>query len=139
MKETRPTRDTIKTPEQAAQMMRSSSLLIIVDTQRKSSLLSAELLEKAGKAVVIDHHRRAVDSIQNPTLNYLEAGSSSACEMVTEVIQYFDDGLKPTTFECGALLAGDHYGYKHFSFNTGARTFEAARLFKARTARTTPP
>ena len=63
MKENKAYRDTIKTPEQAAQMMRSSSLLIIVDTQRKSSLLSAELLEKAGKAVVIDHHRRAVDSI----------------------------------------------------------------------------
>ena len=126
MKENKAYRDTIKTPEQAAQMMRSSSLLIIVDTQRKSSLLSAELLEKAGKAVVIDHHRRAVDSIQNPTLNYLEAGSSSACEMVTEVIQYFDDGLKPTTFESGALLAGITMDTKHFSFNTGARTFEAA-------------
>ena len=91
---------------------------------------SAELLEKAGKAVVIDHHRRAVDSIQNPTLNYLEAGSSSACEMVTEVIQYFDDGLKPTTFECGALLAGITMDTKHFSFNTGARTFEAASYLR---------
>lgn len=130
MKENKAYRDTIKTPEQAAQMMRSSSLLIIVDTQRKSSLLSAELLEKAGKAVVIDHHRRAVDSIQNPTLNYLEAGSSSACEMVTEVIQYFDDGLKPTTFECGALLAGITMDTKHFSFNTGARTFEAASYLR---------
>ena len=130
MKENKAYRDTIKTPEQAAQMMRSSSLLIIVDTQRKSSLLSAELLEKAGKAVVIDHHRRAVDSIQNPTLNYLEAGSSSACEMVTEVIQYFDDGLKPTTFESGALLAGITMDTKHFSFNTGARTFEAASYLR---------
>jgi tRNA nucleotidyltransferase (CCA-adding enzyme) len=89
-----------------------------------------QLLEKAGKAVVIDHHRRAVDSIQNPTLNYLEAGSSSACEMVTEVIQYFDDGLKPTTFECGALLAGITMDTKHFSFNTGARTFEAASYLR---------
>ena len=97
MKENKAYRDTIKTPEQAAQMMRSSSLLIIVDTQRKSSLLSAELLEKAGKAVVI---------------------------------QYFDDGLKPTTFECGALLAGITMDTKHFSFNTGARTFEAASYLR---------
>ena len=80
--------------------------------------------------MVIDHHRRAVDSIQNPTLNYLEAGSSSACEMVTEVIQYFDDGLKPTTFESGALLAGITMDTKHFSFNTGARTFEAASYLR---------
>ena len=93
-------------------------------------LKAPELLEKAGKAVVIDHHRRAVDSIQNPTLNYLEAGSSSACEMVTEGIQYFDDGLKPTTFESGALLAGITMDTKHFSFNTGARTFEAASYLR---------
>ena len=50
--------------------------------------------------------------------------------MVTEVIQYFDDGLKPTTFECGALLAGITMDTKHFSFNTGARTFEAASYLR---------
>ncbi len=130
MRENKAYRETIKTPEQAGQMMHSSSLLIVVDTQRKSSLLNAELFDRASKVVVIDHHRRAADSIQNPTLNYLEPGSSSACEMVTEVIQYFEDGLKPTSFEAGALLAGITMDTKHFSFNTGARTFEAASYLR---------
>ena len=50
--------------------------------------------------------------------------------MVTEVLQYFDDNLRPTTFECGALLAGITMDTKHFAFNTGARTFEAASYLR---------
>lgn len=118
--------DSIRTPEQAMQMLRPSSVLIVVDTQRESSVMDAELYERASRTVVIDHHRRSVDSLQNPTLNHLEAGASSTCEMVTEVLQYFDDHLRPTAFECSALLAGITMDTKRFAFNTGARTFEAA-------------
>ncbi|MBQ4610343.1 MAG: DHH family phosphoesterase [Clostridia bacterium] len=123
-------RDCFRTPEQAWAMLRPSSVLMVVDTQRVTSMLAPSLLDKASKVVVIDHHRRAVDSIQNPTLNFLEAGSSSTCEMMTEVIQYFDDAIRPTTFECGALLAGITMDTKHFSSNTGARTFEAASYLR---------
>lgn len=118
--------DSIRTPEAAMQMLRPSSVLIVVDTQRESSVMDAELYERASRTVVIDHHRRSVDSLQNPTLNHLEAGASSTCEMVTEVLQYFDDHLRPTAFECSALLAGITMDTKRFAFNTGARTFEAA-------------
>ena len=130
MKENSLYRDCFRTPEQAASMLRPSSILMVVDTQRVSSMLAPHLLEKAGKVVVVDHHRRAVDSIQNPTLNFLEAGSSSTCEMMTEVLQYFDDAIRPTAFECGALLAGITMDTKHFSSNTGARTFEAASYLR---------
>ncbi|MGN0791823.1 MAG: DHH family phosphoesterase [Christensenellales bacterium] len=123
-------RDCFRTPDQAAAMMRPSSILMVVDTQRVSSMLAPSLLDMASKVVVVDHHRRAVDSIQNPTLNFLEAGSSSTCEMMTEVIQYFDDSIRPTSFECGALLAGITMDTKHFSSNTGARTFEAASYLR---------
>lgn len=118
--------DAFRTPEQALSMMRSGSVLIIVDTQRRSTLIAPELLENASKVVLIDHHRRSVDSIENTTLNFLEAGASSASEMVTEVVQYFGDNLRPTAFECSALLAGMTVDTKHFAFNTGSRTFEAA-------------
>ena len=130
MKENSLYRDCFRTPEQAASMLRPSSILMVVETQRVSSMLAPQLLEKAGKVVVVDHHRRAVDSIQNPTLNFLEAGSSSTCEMMTEVLQYFDDAIRPTAFECGALLAGITMDTKHFSSNTGARTFEAASYLR---------
>lgn len=92
--------------------------------------MSSELLKRAGKTVVIDHHRRAVDSIADATLNYLEAGASSACEMVTEIMQYFDENLRPTAFECGTLLAGITVDTKRFAFNTGSRTFDAASYLR---------
>ena len=130
MRRTEAYNDIFRTPEQALAMMRPSAVLIIVDTQRRSTLISPELLESASKFVVIDHHRRSVDSIENTTLNFLEAGASSACEMVTEVLQYFDDNLRPTAFECGAMLAGITVDTKHFAFNTGSRTFEAASYLR---------
>ncbi len=122
--------NTIKTPEQAAQLLRPASVLIVVDTQRRSSILAPALFDTAVKTVVIDHHRRPVDFLQGATLTHLEAGASSACEMVTEVLQYFDENLRLTTFEAGALLAGITMDTKHFAFNTGARTFEAASYLR---------
>lgn len=123
-------RDAIKTPEQALQMLRANSIVVVVDTQRESTVLSMELYEQASKKVIIDHHRRPVDALSGSTLNYFEAGASSACEMVTEVLQYFGDNIRPTPLECGALLAGITLDTKKFTFNTGARTFEAASYLR---------
>lgn len=122
--------DSVIPVEQALQLIRPSSVVVVVDTQRESSVQSIKLYESATKTVVIDHHRRPVDALANPTLNYLEAGASSTCEMVTEVLQYFDDDLRPTAFECSALLAGMTMDTKSFSINTGARTFEAAGFLR---------
>ena len=122
--------DSVISEETALQLIKPSSVVIVVDTQRQGSVLSQKLYETAAKTVIIDHHRRPVDALVSPTLNYLEAGASSTCEMVTEVIQYFDDDLKPTAFECSALLAGMTMDTKSFSINTGARTFDAAGFLR---------
>ncbi|OQB24960.1 MAG: Bifunctional oligoribonuclease and PAP phosphatase NrnA [Firmicutes bacterium ADurb.Bin182] len=113
-------------PDAVKQSIRYDSILVILDTQRVSSVIEPELAKMAGKIVVIDHHRRSLDSVENVTLNYLEAGASSACEIMTEVLQYFDESIKPTEFEAGVLLAGITIDTKNFAFNTGSRTFEAA-------------
>lgn len=123
-------RDSIKTPDQAMQMLRSQSAVIVVDTQRASSLEAVELFEKARKTVIIDHHRKPVDALSTSTLSCLEVGASSACEMVTEVLQYFGEKIRPSSFESSALLAGITLDTKKFSFNTGARTFEAASFLR---------
>ena len=122
--------DTVVSAEHAVGTIRSTSVLIIVDTQRESSMIAPELIKRAGKVVVIDHHRKSVDSLEGITLSHLEAGASSACEMVTEILQYFEDVGKPAAFECSALLAGIAVDTKHFVFNTGARTFEAASYLR---------
>ena len=114
------------TPDQAERLMRPTSVLVVVDTQRPSTTVAPKLLEMASRIVVIDHHRRSADHIENPTLHYLEARASSASELVTETVQYFDDNMRPPAFVCGALLAGITVDTKHFAFNVGSRTFEAA-------------
>ena len=114
------------TPEHAERIMRPTSVLVVVDTQRLGSLVAPKLLELAGRVVVIDHHRRGADHIDNPTLHFLEARASSTSELVTELLQYFDANLRPPALVCGTLLAGITIDTKHFAFNVGSRTFEAA-------------
>lgn len=113
-------------PEQAERIMRPSSVLVVVDTQRVGALVAPTLIEKASRVVVIDHHRRGADHIDNLTLHFLEARASSTSELVTEMLQYFDPNLRPPAFVCGTLLAGITIDTKHFAFNVGSRTFDAA-------------
>lgn len=116
----------IISPEQAEHMMRPTSVLVIVDTQRPVTTTAPQLIDLASRVVLIDHHRRSADYIENTTLHYLESRASSASELITEVLQYFDDDMRPPSFVCGALLAGITVDTKHFAFNVGSRTFEAA-------------
>jgi c-di-AMP phosphodiesterase-like protein len=116
----------LTTPEHAERIMRPTSVLVVVDTQRVGSLVAPKLLELAGRVVVIDHHRRGADHIENPTLHFLEARASSTSELVTELLQYFDANIRPPALVCGTLLAGITIDTKHFAFNVGSRTFEAA-------------
>jgi c-di-AMP phosphodiesterase-like protein len=113
-------------PEQAERIMHPSSVLVVVDTQRVGSVIAPKLLDLASRVVVIDHHRRGADHIDNPTLHFLEARASSTSELVTEMLQYFDGSMRPPAFVCGTLLAGITIDTKHFAFNVGSRTFEAA-------------
>lgn len=120
----------VVTEEQAKEMFRDNSVLVVVDTQRSNIVEAPSLLDLAEHLVIIDHHRRSADSIENPTLHYLESRSSSTCEMVTEVLQYFAEGVRPNAFVCSTLLAGISLDTKQFAFNVGSRTFEAAGFLR---------
>ena len=114
------------TGPQALEMVRPNSVVVVVDTQRPMITDCPALLDRVEKLVLIDHHRRSADYIENPTLHYLESRASSASEMVTEIIQYYDESVRPDSFVCSALLAGIELDTKQFVFNVGSRTFEAA-------------
>ncbi len=115
------------TPEEAKTIADKDTLLIVVDTHRPSLLDAPELLSMTDKIVVIDHHRKAEDSIDNATLTYMETYASSTSELVAEILQYMGDGKKTIEkTEAEALLAGIIVDTKSFSIKTGARTFEAA-------------
>ena len=106
------------------------TLLIVVDTHKKSYVEVPELLNKTNKIVVIDHHRRGPDYIDNATLMFHEVYASSAAELVTELLQYTKEETILTTFEAESLYAGIMVDTKNFTFKTGVRTFEAAAYLR---------
>ena len=118
------------TTEEALDLVGSNSLMVVVDNHKPSFTEAPILLEKIQKVVLIDHHRRGAEFIENPVLVYLEPYASSTCELVTEVLSYMGDKINITKFEAEALLAGITVDTKNFSFQTGVRTFEAASTLK---------
>ncbi len=123
-------RGIIITAKRAVEEFNENDLLIIVDTMRKNLVDSSELLEKAHKYIVIDHHRQSVDAIEGSLLFYHEPNASSACEMVTELIQYTPNIDHISKSGAEALLAGIYLDTKSFTIRAGARTFEAAGFLK---------
>lgn len=118
------------TPEQALQIMNSRSLAVVVDTHRAVMTPEPRLLQLTARKVVVDHHRRSEDYIQDATLVYMEPYASSTCELVTELLQYFDERITMGVLDATALLAGIVVDTKSFSLRTGARTFEAASFLR---------
>ncbi len=114
----------------ALALMTSNTLLIVVDTHRISFVEYPELLYKTEQIVVIDHHRRGAEFIENSVLLYHEPYASSTCEMVTEILQYLDEKIKLSPAEAEALYAGITVDTKSFSVKTGVRTFEAASYLR---------
>lgn len=106
------------------------TLLIIVDTHKKDYVEVPELLEETQKIVVIDHHRRSTNYIENATLTFQEVYASSAAELVTEIIEYAETDIELSEFEAEALYAGIMMDTKAFTFKTGVRTFEAAAYLR---------
>lgn len=123
-------------PETAMGMVTDKSLLIIVDTHKPSLVIDERLIGKADKIVVIDHHRRGEEFINNTVLVYMEPYASSTAELVTELIEYQPKHKKLTMLESTALLAGIVVDTKSFTLRTGARTFEAASYLRTNGADT---
>lgn len=106
------------------------TLLVVVDTHRPRYTEFPELLSHVNQVVVLDHHRRGADYIQEAALTYQETYASSTCELVTEILQYVDEKLKLKPVEAEALYAGIVVDTKNFTFKTGVRTFEAASYLR---------
>ncbi len=115
---------------EAGMRMGPSSMLIIVDTQIASFTVAPSLIDIPDTVVVIDHHLRGTTNIEETALYYHEPYASSACELVTEILQYFGEDVRPLPIDLDALLCGITIDTKGFSFNTGVRTFEAASYLR---------
>lgn len=117
--------------DQAIDMaQKSKSLIIMLDNHKIYMAEEPRLFNMVDKVVVIDHHRRGNDGIENAVLSYIESYASSTSELVTEILEYMDPDMNITTFEAEAMMAGIVVDTKNFTFQTGVRTFEAASILR---------
>lgn len=123
-------KDVFITKDIALSKIDSNALLIVVDTHKKTYVEEPELLNKTSKIVVIDHHRRSADFIEQSILTFQEVYASSASELVTEILQYTQHDIELSTIEAESLYAGIMMDTKNFTFKTGVRTFEAAAYLR---------
>lgn len=121
-------------PDEAEAFISSRSLVVVVDTHRPTMVADSRILNKTDYVVVIDHHRRGEDFIENPTLVYMEPYASSTSELVTELLEYQPKRAKLKTLEATALLAGIIVDTKSFALRTGSRTFDAASYLRSKGA-----
>lgn len=116
-------------PEEARELVNRKTLLIITDTHNPQMLEDPELYRSVSSVVVIDHHRKMVDHIDNAVIFYHEPYASSASEMVAEMVQYMG-GERLSRLEAEALLAGIMLDTRSFVMKAGVRTFEAAAYLR---------
>ena len=116
----------IMSSKTAISMADKDGLVIILDVHRPMLVACTELLDICEKKVVIDHHRKMEDFIENPTLQYMESYASSASELVSEILQYMTSKKVLQKLEAEMLLGGIMIDTNNFAVKSGVRTFEAA-------------
>lgn len=122
--------DMIISNAQALEMVGSNAVLVVVDVNKPSITECPELLKRCKSVVVLDHHRQGAEIIENATLSYVEAYASSACEMVSEILQYISDNLRLRPEEADCMYSGIMIDTSNFMTKTGVRTFEAAAFLR---------
>ena len=116
--------------QQAIELAGVGTVLVVVDVNKPSITECPELLKLCKSIVVLDHHRQGTEVIENATLSYIEAYASSACEMVSEILQYIGESIKVTSDEADCMYSGIMIDTNNFMSKTGVRTFEAAAFLR---------
>ncbi|MGV3245066.1 DHH family phosphoesterase [Staphylococcus sp. 11261D007BR] len=124
------------TSDDAWNMMTSKTTLVVVDTHKPEMVIDENILNKANRKVVIDHHRRGESFISSPLLVYMEPYASSTAELVTELLEYQPTEQRLTRLESTVMYAGIIVDTRNFTLRTGSRTFDAASYLRAHGADT---
>ena len=122
--------DMIVNSMQALELPTNNAVLVVVDVNKPSLTECPDLLKMCKSIVVLDHHRQGTETIENATLSYVEAYASSTCEMVSEILQYINDGVKVRSDEADCMYSGIMIDTNNFMSKTGVRTFEAAAYLR---------
>ena len=111
-----------------------STLLVVVDHNTSKISDEPRLFNNEMDIVVFDHHRVSQNSIHDAVLSYIDAGASSTCELVAETMTYFDDRLKIRSLEADTMFAGIMIDTMYFTYQTSAKTFDAASFLRKKGA-----
>ena len=122
--------DSVISAQRAQELLDANSAVVVVDVNRPGITECPELLRSCKSLVVLDHHRQGQDTIENATLSYVEPNASSACEMVAEILQYINNGVKFKSVVADCLYSGIVMDTQSFTSKTGVRTFEAAAFLR---------
>jgi len=122
--------DMIINNQQAIDIAGNNTVIVVVDVNKPSITECPELLKFCKTIVVLDHHRAGTEVIENATLYYVEPYASSACEMVSEILQYIGENVKIHNEEADSLYSGMVVDTNNFMNKTGVRTFEAAAFLR---------
>ena len=122
--------DMIVGNQQAIELAGNNTVLVVVDVNKPSITECPELLRYCKSVVVLDHHRQGTETIENATLSYVEPYASSACEMVSEILQYIHDNIRMRPEEADCMYSGIMIDTNNFVSKTGVRTFEAAAFLR---------
>ena len=114
----------------ALDLVGPDTLLVLVDLNTPQRAQFADVASKITTIAMIDHHRKIDAMSDSVALSYIEPSASSACELVTEMIQNAVASQNITKAEADMLLAGILLDTKQFTRNTGTRTFGAAQYLR---------
>ncbi len=106
------------------------TLLVLVDHNDPARSQFADIASKVSSIVVIDHHRKVDTFHESVKLYYVEPSASSACELVTEMLESAISSQNLLKEEADMMLAGLLLDTKQFTRNTGTRTFGAAQYLR---------
>ncbi len=118
------------TSQQAIDFASTGSVLVVVDVNKPSITECPDLIKYCKTIVVLDHHRAGNEVIENATLSYIEPYASSACEMISEILQYAADNVKIRPEEADCMYSGIMVDSNNFQSKAGVRTFEAAAFLR---------
>ena len=129
-------RHTFITDEEACRLYGKDDLLIVTDYHNPAHSNAPQLMKKADRFFVIDHHRRTENYDKKPLFTYIESGASSTCELLMELIDFMNPNLDISEVEATLMYLGILIDTNHFRMRTGFRTFEAAAELKKHGANT---
>lgn len=116
--------------ERAIEYNSAETLLIIVDANNLSIVEAPELAKNAFTTVIIDHHIKKEAFDFEPKLSYIDPSASSACELITEMLEEILPADASFNEEANIMMSGIMLDTKNFTRTVGMRTFAAALYLK---------